>query len=182
MTLIGLMSNSFPLHAEEDRLTVTIPVNIAYSADSLWSEQEIHRRLDFTNSVLADACRDFKIKVKLNQLLAIQDPKMQDISEWMTRKSVDQLNQLLSKFKKPIRPTIFYTRQAAAYEGAERGDVVAQAYVLGGPRVLAEHAMLPWNEFQFDVDDPLPFIQGNLEWERFDELKNLHGLPVPLTR
>lgn len=164
--------------AEAATAKVTIPVNIAYSKDSLWSETEISKRLEYTNSVLTQACSGFKIAVKPVQILEIRDPDLQDVGQWMSSVTVKRLKQVLSQFHNPVRPVLFYARQAAFEEYLDPSDHLAQAYTLDGPRVFDEHVGLPWNGFTFQPYDPLPFASGILDWNRFEELKDIHGIAV----
>lgn len=156
--------------------STVVKVNAAYSADSLWTEDEIRQRLLFTKQVYLRACPG--LEIELAELVRVEDSDLQDIEGFLTVSSVGQMKRILGKFRQNVRPTILYVRRAQ-FEGTDRlSEFPAQAYTLGGPRPLAQFQNYRWNQFTFDVADPLPFTQGNLEWRRLEELRPIHGVAM----
>ena len=160
-----------------DRAKVTIPVNIAYAVDSLWTEDEIRRRFESTKSIYKNACQSLEIELELNELLAVTDPELQDIRGHLKEKSVRTFKDILSRFKKQVRPTLLYIRKGPSQiDEDELSDFPAQAFTFDGPRPLAKFKSHNWNGFVFGPNEPFPYIRGNLDWNRYEEFKAIHGV------
>ena len=160
------------------RKQVTIPVNAAFSLNSLWTRKEIVDRFEYTSHIYENACKDLQIKIQLNELIQIDEPKLQEILGYQTKNSLKQVSEILSGFKKKLRPTIIYTRKATDENNTSATEIFAQAYTIGGPRSLAKFRSYAWNGFLFNANEELPFSTGNLDWDRFNQVLPLHGISI----
>lgn len=157
---------------------VTIPVIAAYSSDSLWTEDEVKRRFQHTAQMYENACDGRSIKIELKELIRIESAHLQEISGYLNRRSLEQIEEILLQFTSKIRPLIIYTKQGFFGGSDEASEHLAQAYTFDGPRALKKFEHLAWNGFSFDKEDPMPFVMGNLDWNRFEELRPMHGITI----
>lgn len=165
-----------PAHARPTP-RVTIPVNVAYAEDSLWTPDELRRRFAYNRELLQGACADFRIELELGELIAVRDPDVRFGERGaITPDSVVRMKEVLARFREDRRPTLLFVGRVH-YEGLE-SEHHAQAYTFDGPRPLARLQAHPWNGWTFGADEDLKFVRGNLDWERYAELRPLHGTSV----
>lgn len=148
-----------------------IPVNLAYSGNSLWTKAKILERFDATKVLMAQTCNK-RIALKLNEVIEIKNPELQEIdSEFLSSEYTDKILKILGLFDKNIRPTLIYLRKSRGPNDEKPTEVEAQSLLFGGPRVFTKHESI-WNEKGVD------WSTGVLSWKNFENLKPLHGVIV----
>lgn len=164
--------------SKPNRRVVTIPVNVAWASNSLWTEQEILSRFKYTVQTYERACDHFSIQIQLAELVQIKDSLLLDIDDNLTKKSVGQIKKILSIFKTNRRPVILFIRKGRSKFTDKLTEIIGQAFTFDGPRVSQKFGNYPWNGFSFEKVDPIKFAIGNLDWNRFVELKQVHGVSI----
>lgn len=164
-------------NAETTMGQVKIRVNATYSANSLWSEQEIRNRFDVTRDAFEQACPG--VNIVLSELIRIEDPNLQDLDGSLSVESVNAIKTILSRFRSDVRPTIFYVRQAKRPTTDHFSDLLGQAYTLGGPRPLKQFTEYEWNDPVIKLQSALGWDGPSfLDWSRLQEYRPIHGIAI----
>ena len=157
---------------------INIRINVAYSANSHWSESEIYERFEAIKDSFKNACSD--VNLILNELVRIEDKELQDIDGSLTPQSANQIKRVLSLFKDKIHPVLLYVRQGKwDFENQNDQhftDSISKAYMFGGPRLLPNLELLQWNDPRIKENSVTGWEMGNLDWNRYEELKPLQGV------
>lgn len=159
---------------------VEIRLNISYAANSLWTEPEIRSRFALTNQMFQQTCPG--ISISINEIIKVDDTDLQDFDASLSPAGVEKIKRILARYKTNLRPTIFYVRgakqQTANPDDSYYTEHIGKAFTLGGPRPLIEFKNYLWNDLSMLSQSPLGWQTGNLDWERFEELRPLHGTMV----
>lgn len=158
---------------------VEINVNASYSASSLWTEEEIRTRFIKTAETFQLACPG--LKLKLAEVVRNEKIDLQDIDGSLGPDSVSAISRALNYFQKPNRPTILYVRRGKWDYKTNNNEFtkdIGKAYTLDGPRPLKSYRRYPTNDFNKTAIPSLGWQVGNLNWERFQELRHIHGIIV----
>ncbi|MBL7554904.1 MAG: hypothetical protein JNM24_03710 [Bdellovibrionaceae bacterium] len=155
-----------------------IQLNIAYMADSLWSEAEIQKRFSDIKENYERTCPG--INLSLNELIRVEDKELQDIDGSLSSQSVYQIKKVLSLFKNKVSPTILYIRKGKwdfeKQDVQNFTDSIGKAYTFGGPRPLSKFENIQWNDARIREQSATGWEMGNLDWNRYEELKILQGV------